>query len=100
MTKTKKILVISVLIPTDLFRLPGKMLSLKGNTENFFLTLLWMTELLLTDIGSKVMMDQAVDSEISYNQYKSLLSAIYAYYQYLFFSSYNKHFMTGTMGKK
>ena len=61
MTKTKKILVISVLIPTDLFRLPGKMLSLKGNTENFFLTLLWMTELLLTDIGSKVMMDQAVD---------------------------------------
>ena len=57
-----------------------------------------MTELLLTDIGSKVMMDQAVDSEISYNQYKSLLSVIYAYYQYLFFSSYNKHFMTGTMG--
>lgn len=85
MTKTKKILVISVLIPTDLFRLPGKILSLKGNTENFFLILLWMTELLLTDIGSKVMMDQAVDSEISYNQYKSLLSAIYAYYQYLFF---------------
>ena len=33
------------------------------------------------------MMDQAVDSEIIFNQYESLLSAIFIYYHYLFFST-------------